>query len=91
MSIFRASPRRCRSCASEIHSGGGNRRPEITETDRNFLTQPGGGVTVYLTEWMGARLAADYRSMIDFNSEEKNDYHNAVRVVGGFTLRWGGR
>jgi opacity protein-like surface antigen len=60
-------------------------------TDNNLGIQPGGGVTVYLTENMGVRLAADYRSMIDFNSEEKNDYYNAVRVVSGFTLQWGGR
>jgi opacity protein-like surface antigen len=64
---------------------------EETFTDNNLGIQPGGGVTVYLTERMGVRLAADYRSMIDFNNEEKNDYYNAVRVVGGFTLQWGGR
>jgi hypothetical protein len=29
--------------------------------------------------------------MIDFNSEEKNDYYNAIRVVGGFNLQWGTR
>jgi opacity protein-like surface antigen len=60
-------------------------------TDNNFGIQPGGGVTVYLTENLGVRLAADYRSMIDFNSEEKNDYYNAIRVVGGFNLQWGPR
>jgi opacity protein-like surface antigen len=65
----------------------------VTEktTDNNFGIQPGGGVTVYLTENLGVRLAADYRSMIDFNSEEKNDYYNAIRVVGGFNLQWGTR
>ena len=47
--------------------------------------------TVYLTENLGVRVAADYRSMIDFNSEEKNDYYNALRVVGGFNLQWGPR
>jgi hypothetical protein len=64
---------------------------QITETDWNFAIQPGGGATVYLTERMGVRLAADYRSMIDFNSEDTNDYYNALRVVSGFTLQWGGR
>jgi hypothetical protein len=62
-----------------------------TLTDNNLGIQPGGGVTVYLTEWMGARVAADYRSMIDFNSAEKNDYYNALRVAAGFTMFWGGR
>ena len=60
-------------------------------TDNNLGIQPGGGVTVYLTENLGVRVAADYRSMIDFNSEEKNDYYNALRVVGGFNLQWGPR
>jgi opacity protein-like surface antigen len=60
-------------------------------TDNNFGIQPGGGVTVYLTENLGVRLAADYRSMIDFNNEETNDYYNAIRVVGGFNLQWGPR
>jgi hypothetical protein len=64
--------------------------PEKT-TDNNLGIQPGGGVTVYLTEKMGVRLAADYRSMIDFNSTEKNDYYNALRIVTGFTLQWAGR
>jgi hypothetical protein len=71
--------------------GGALGLEEETSTDNNLGIQPGGGVTVYLTERMGARLAADYRSTIDFNSEEKNDYYNAVRVVAGFTLHWGGR
>jgi hypothetical protein len=49
----------------------------------------GGAFT--LTERTGVRLAADYRSMIDFDSEENNDDYNAVRVAAGFTLNWGGR
>jgi opacity protein-like surface antigen len=60
-------------------------------TDNNLGIQPGGGVTVYLTERMGVRVAADYRSMIDFNSADKTDYYNAIRVVSGFTLQWAGR
>ena len=65
-------------------------------TDNNLGIQPGGGVTVYITKYMGARVAADYRSMIDFNSsnealDEGTDYYNALRVIGGFTLQWGGR
>jgi|RhiMethySRZTD1v2_1073278.scaffolds.fasta_scaffold157824_2 opacity protein-like surface antigen len=60
-------------------------------TDNNFGIQPGGGVTVYLTENLGVRAAADYRSMIDFNSGDANDYYHALRVVGGFNLQWGPR
>ncbi len=65
----------------------------VTEktTDNNFGIQPGGGVTVYLTENLGVRMAADYRSMIDFNSEATTDYYHALRVVGGFNLQWGPR
>jgi opacity protein-like surface antigen len=65
----------------------------VTEktTDNNFGIQPGGGVTVYLTENLGVRLAADYRSMVDFNSQNKNDYYNALRVVGGLNLQWSPR
>ncbi len=60
-------------------------------TDNNLGIQPGGGVTVYLTETMGVRLAADYRSMIDFNNAGTNDYYHAIRIVSGFTLQWAGR
>jgi hypothetical protein len=62
----------------------------VKEKATDFALQPGGGLTVYLTEHVGARVAADYRSIIDF-AEEENDYTNEFRVIAGFTLHWGGR
>jgi hypothetical protein len=47
-------------------------------------------VTVYLTNYVGLRLAGDYRSVIDFQ-EGDNDYTNEFRVAAGFTMHWGGR
>jgi opacity protein-like surface antigen len=78
----------------------GNSAPEVRlgsdtvreETDNNFAIQPGGGVTVYLTENLGVRLAGDYRSMIDFNSfGNGTHYNNQFRAMSGFTLHWGAR
>lgn len=56
----------------------------------DFAVQPGGGVTVYLTEHVGARVAGDYRTIINF-MDDGNDYTNEFRVIAGFTLHWGGR
>ena len=66
----------------------------IRETDTSFAIQPGGGVTVYLTDDLGARVAVDYRAMIDSQRDDVPghiDYANALRVIAGFTLHWGGR
>jgi hypothetical protein len=56
----------------------------------DFALQPGGGLTIYLTDRVGVRLAVDYRTIIDF-AEEDNDYTNELRTIAGFTLQWGGR
>jgi opacity protein-like surface antigen len=63
---------------------------DFKERATEFALQPGGGVTVYLTNHVGLRLAGDYRSVIDFH-EEENDYTNEFRVAAGFTMHWGGR
>ena len=62
----------------------------IEEDATDFALQPGGGVTVYLTERVGARVAVDYRSIIDF-ADDGNEYTNELRTIAGFTLQWGGR
>lgn len=49
--------------------------------------QPGGGITVYLTELVGVRAALDYRVTFD----RDNDALHEVRFVSGFTFRWGSR
>jgi hypothetical protein len=59
--------------------------------ETRFAIQPGVGATVYLTEKVGVRFAADFRSMIYFADGEENYYDNALRVIGGFTLQWGER
>ncbi|HSC30007.1 MAG TPA: outer membrane beta-barrel protein [Vicinamibacterales bacterium] len=63
---------------------------DISSSATDFALQPGGGVTVYLTERVGVRFAGDYRSIIDF-TEDENDYTNEFRMIAGFTLQWGGR
>jgi hypothetical protein len=60
----------------------------ITSTD--FAVQPGGGVTVLLTERIGVRLAADYRTIIDWEEGDAT-YGHEFRVLSGFSLHWGGR
>ena len=62
----------------------------ITENATDFAIQPGGGVTIYLTNQVGVRLAGDYRTIIEF-AEDDNDYTNEFRALVGFTLHWGGR
>lgn len=59
--------------------------------ETRFAIQPGVGATVSLTENVGVRFAADFRSMIYFADGEENNYDNALRVIGGFTLQWGER
>ena len=63
----------------------------IEENTTDFALQPGGGLTIYLTDRVGVRLAADYRSVIDFAGAAENDYTNEFRMTAGFTFQWGGR
>lgn len=63
----------------------------LSDTATNFAMQPGGGVTVFLTERVGVRAQADYRSIIDFAGDNENEYMNEFRFITGFTLHWGGR
>jgi hypothetical protein len=46
-------------------------------------------LTVYLTERVGVRTAADYRCVMDF--EDEASFTNALRFITGFTLQWGHR
>lgn len=57
----------------------------------NVAVQPGGGVTVLLTDNLGVRAAADYRSIVDFVTGGPNDYTHEFRVTTGFTMQWGRR
>jgi opacity protein-like surface antigen len=53
----------------------------------DFAIQPGGGVTVYLSDRVGLRLAADYRSIFDDEWQSTNEF----RALAGFTFGWGAR
>jgi opacity protein-like surface antigen len=72
----------------QILAGAANRRIEgFSKT--SFAFQPGGGVTIFLTERVGVRVAGDYRCIVDH--DEEFTYTNEIRVVSGFTLHWGAR
>lgn len=62
-----------------------------TSNTTAFAIQPGGGVTVYLTQHAGVRLAGDYRNIVDFVGNDDNNYIDQFRVLTGFTWEWGGR
>jgi hypothetical protein len=56
----------------------------------DFAFQPGGGVTVLLTDRVGLRLAGDYRCIID-SAQGDTSYTNELRFVTGFMVHWGSR
>lgn len=63
----------------------------VTDGDTLFAFQPGGDLTVLLTEHLGVRVAGDYRSIIDFVGGDENEYNNELRFLAGFSLDWGAR
>lgn len=60
-----------------------------TSTSDDFAFQPGGGVTVYVTERVGVRVAGDYRCIVGW--DDGPAYSNELRFLTGFTLQWGGQ
>lgn len=63
----------------------------VATTETDFAIQPGGGLTVYLTEQVGIRVEGDYRSLIHFVSGDENGYKNHFRFVTGIVWEFGGR
>ena len=61
-----------------------------TETSTNFTLQPGGGVTIYLTPSIGARVTADFRTAMQFEGPG-TDYNHQLRLASGLTFNWGRR
>ena len=59
-----------------------------TITSNRLALQPGGGVTVYITERVGFRAAADVLFSDDIDEDQIDSY---VRFLTGFTLQWGGQ
>jgi hypothetical protein len=56
----------------------------------DFALQPGGGLTFYVSERVGARIGADYRYLADVSEEEVESAHE-FRVIAGLTFGWGQR
>lgn len=63
----------------------------VVTTETDFAIQPGGGLTVYLTDRVGIRAEGDYRSLIHFVAGEENVYKNHFRFVTGVVWEFGGR
>lgn len=62
-----------------------------TSVETFMALQPGGGLTVFLTESVGVRLAADYRSILNDNGAGVNEAKRQFRVASGLTFNWGSR
>jgi opacity protein-like surface antigen len=58
-------------------------------SDTRFAVQPGGGVTLYLTDHVGVRGGADYRRIVLF--EDGAEDVSEFRVAAGFVFGWGAR
>jgi opacity protein-like surface antigen len=63
----------------------------VISSDTQLALQPGGGVSFLVTERLGIRVGADYRTIIDYTVGDANEYMNELRVLTGFTINWGAR
>jgi hypothetical protein len=66
----------------------GNLTSKVSDTA--WALQPGGGGTMYISERVGARVAADYRLIADHEDDEW-ETTNEFRVIAGLTFGWGQR
>jgi hypothetical protein len=62
-----------------------------TETQTEFAIQPGGGVTVLLTQNVGLRGAVDFRKILTKNDDDMFDDNSEVRGIVGVVFGWGAR
>jgi opacity protein-like surface antigen len=53
-----------------------------------FTLQPGGGISIYLSDHVGVRLSMDYRRIVFDDDEEDN---SEFRVLTGIVIGFGGR
>jgi hypothetical protein len=60
----------------------------VTESSTEFAFQPGGGLSVYLSDHVGVRLSMDYRRIVFDNDEEDN---SEFRLHTGIVIGFGGR
>ena len=62
--------------------------PSVADSSTEFAFQPGGGLSVYLNDRVGVRLALDYRRIVFDNEEADN---SEFRVLSGVVIGFGGR
>jgi opacity protein-like surface antigen len=65
--------------------------PDPSGTDTKFAFQPGGGVTVLLTENVSVRGAVDYRRIVFTDADEFDEDNSQVRAIAGIVFGWGAR
>lgn len=76
---------------STMYTEAGFSTPRFVYTDTQFALQPGGGLNVLVTEHLGVRVGADFRTIMDFVEGEDPEFTNEFRVLTGFTFNWGAR
>jgi opacity protein-like surface antigen len=65
--------------------------PDLDGTDTKLAFQPGGGMTVLLTENVSVRGAVDYRRIVFTDADEFDEDNSQVRVIAGIVFGWGAR
>jgi opacity protein-like surface antigen len=63
--------------------------PDATVTDTKFALQPGGGVTVLVTQNVSVRGAVDYRRIVFTDADEFDEDNSQVRAIVGVAFGWG--
>lgn len=69
----------------------GGRVETVNDNTTYFAVQPGGGVSFFLTDRIGVRVAADYRLIVDVGDGGDTENLNEFRVLTGFNFNWGRR
>jgi opacity protein-like surface antigen len=64
---------------------------DASGTDTKFALQPGGGVTVLLTQNVSLRGAVDYRRIVFTDADEFDEDNSQVRATAGVVFGWGAR
>jgi opacity protein-like surface antigen len=64
---------------------------DVSDSDTQFAFQPGGGVTVLLTENVSVRGAVDYRRIVFTDADEFDEDNSQVRAIAGIVFGWGAR
>jgi opacity protein-like surface antigen len=62
-----------------------------TDSDTKFAFQPGGGVTVILSEHVSVRGAVDYRRIVFTTDDFDEEDDSQIRVIAGVVFGWGAR